>query len=249
MSINNVRLLRSLIREMVTEAPYRSSQRVVLGGVQFDGTPDIRGTLMAGGAVGLIKLYGWASGVCDITADNNTFPIKLSKPAAAKIVDSRADKLASADWAGYMTAIQVAPVPTAPSDTARLLSFYNELKAAAAEWPRGSGNYTQLNTSAAATANTQASVFEKLKTILKSYTGCDTLKIAAMPMSTRSEYIDFLKNIGLNAKSTFETNLTAQRDAMTSQYPNDTTTINKEVNGIVRIAKTQWTSRILPNLQ
>ena len=242
MSINNVRLLRALIREMVTEAPYRSSQRVVLGGVQFDGTPDIKGMLIAGGVVGLIKLYDWADGLCVPDAENSDFPIKYSKAAAAKVAGARAE-FPSAEWQAYKTAIQVIP-PSAPavSDTAKLMTFYGDLRDAATTWAAGQDNYATLS------AVVQTAVFESLKKILTSYTGCPTVTLNEMPMKSRKEYIEFLKNIGGLAQNTFETNLTAQRDEMTSAFPAKSVVITTEVNGRVANAKSGWT-RTLPDLK
>lgn len=249
MSIDNVRLLRTLIREMVTEAPYRSSQRVTLDGVRFSGTPNMRATLMAGGIVGLINLYDWAGGLCAVDPTDNSFPIKLSKPAAEKIAGSRAQTLPAAEWAAYQATIEVVPTqPDPPSDTARLLTFYASLGPAAAEWPADNPNYDALNT-ASDTLQTQASVLVALKQILAQYTGCASITLDKMPMKTRSEYIDFLKNIGLNAQNTFETNLTAQRDAMTSQYPGSNRDIVGAVDGIITTARTQWTKQTLPNIK
>ena len=71
--------LRAVIREIISEAPYQSSQRVQLQQVRFK-APSLKGLLIATGVAGLFGLYDWLAGRCVPT--EMTFPIKLSKSAA-----------------------------------------------------------------------------------------------------------------------------------------------------------------------
>jgi len=238
MSINNVQLLRALIREMVTEAPYRSSQRVTLGGVRFDGTPNIRATLIAGGIVGLINLYDWAAGLCTVSADNNTFPIKLSKAAAAA-VELSASNAFNTNYSLYLKTISRASssVHATTSDLANLELFYGKFSGAATAWPMGVGTAIGLSDGVKNKA-----VLEKLKGILGIYTGCGAaMKLDEIPMETRDEYIKFLNDIGDMASSTFKTGLEEQIIRMAAAAEtakvND---LNTKVTASITYSDGQW---------
>jgi len=239
MSINNVQLLRALIREMVTEAPYRSSQRVTLGGVRFDGTPNIRATLMAGGIVGLINLYDWAADLCTVSADNNTFPIKLSKTAAAEVeLSDPAGFPAKQDL--YLATIRQAgdgDTTSETSDLANLEDFYAAFDGAAGAWPKGV-NKEGLGPGGSGSA---AAVLAKLKGILGIYTGCGTdMKLDAIPMETRDEYIKFLNDIGSMASSTFKTGLEAQMIRMTHAAQPNSAALKAKVDASITFSDTLW---------
>lgn len=240
MSINNVQMLRALIREMVTEAPYRSSQRVTLGGVQFDGTPNIRATLIAGGIVGLINLYDWAKDLCAVTDENNNFPIKLSKPAAAAVESSALDAF-STNYDLYLKTISRAgsSVDTTTSDLANLELFYGKFSGSAAAWPSAVSTASGLTDGV---KNTD--VLTKLKGILGIYTGCgDQVKLEAIPMETRDEYIKFLNDIGDMASSTFKAGLEEQIIRMaTAAATANVNDLNAKVTASITYSGKKWAS-------
>lgn len=246
MSINNVRLLRTLIREMVTEAPYRSSQRVTLDGVRFSGTPNMRATLMAGGIVGLINLYDWAGGLCTVDPADNSFPIKLSKPAAAAVEASAAAAFA-ANYALYVVTITQAgrrDVDETTSDLANLEEFYAKLDRAEEIWPSG------VPKEGLAPAQDLA-VLAKLKEILGIYTGCaNNVVLSTIPMSTRDEYIKFLNDIGDMASSTFKAGLEEQIIRMTPSAAAALAPapVKIEVTKSITFSDVQW-QRVKTNLK
>jgi hypothetical protein len=71
--------LRAVIREIISEAPYQSSQRVQLQQVRFK-APSLKGLLIATGVAGLFGLYDWLAGRCE--PSEMSFQIKLSKSTA-----------------------------------------------------------------------------------------------------------------------------------------------------------------------
>ena len=219
---------------MVTEAPYRSSQRVVLGGVQFDGTPNIRATLIAGGIVGLINLYDWAKDLCTVNADNNSFPIKLSKAAAAAVELSDLGDF-PAKQALYLATITQDGVDSADentSDLANLEAFYAAFDDAATAWPLRVPKEG---------LDDPAAVLAKLKGILGIYTGCGAeIKLDAIPMETRDEYIKFLNDIGDMASSTFKAGLEEQIIRMTPAAQPNARALNTKVNKSIKFSDNQW---------
>ena len=240
MSINNVQLLRALIREMVTEAPYRSSQRVNLSPVRFDGTPSIRGMLMAGGIVGLIKLYDWAEAAFDCgTGRNENFPI-------IKLPKTLEDALKSPTWAGttevsYAAQFNADAVPPAGGDLARVLSFYSSIvdRGAIDAWPDTTNEYVGLADEVA------DSVANQICKTLSIYSGCPHTALktklfgAAGPpveFKTRKGYLKILADFADSAHSAWETELARQQPELVTHFAADPTAISA-INAAFTAAK------------
>lgn len=82
---NDIGLLRSLIREMVNEAPYRSSPVVTLRPVQGTGI-SLGAAALATGIGAISSAYTWLSERC--TGQHSNFPIRLSGKAKDKLDES-----------------------------------------------------------------------------------------------------------------------------------------------------------------
>ena len=226
--------LRAVIREIISEAPYQSSQRVQLQQVRFKG-PSLKGLLIATGVVGLIGLYDWMADAFDCGQDNKRFPL-VDTP---KLFEEA--KKASG-WSGdikvrYATQFN----PNTPdvdgkpaADIARAYTLYSSVAAfggAVEAWPQSPKQYAGLTREDA-----KKRVADALLKTLSIYSNCpeDVLGLklygsgyAATPqnldkppveLQTREGYIKLLRDVVDNAHSTWVEGITEQRDALSIRF-------------------------------
>jgi len=208
--------LRAVIREIISEAPYQSSQRVQLQQVRFK-APSLKGLLIATGVAGLFGLYDWLAGRCEPT--EMTFPIKLSKSTAEALAGVASPTLASTAQAfnaykdtllkdgEQRTDTKNPAADGSNSDMVKLQILYTKAKAAADAWPRGPTTFDQTTTGV---------VIEALNALYSTFAGpgCNQVfkydatssaedKLKGMPLQTRADYITFVNNVVDVAHSTF----------------------------------------------
>ena len=84
-------------------------------------------------------------------------------------------------------------------------------------------------------------VLTKLKGILGIYTGCgDQVKLEAIPMETRDEYIKFLNDIGDMASSTFKAGLEEQIIRMTPAAQPNPAPLKAKVVTSIKFSDNLW---------
>jgi len=157
-------LLRLLIREMVNEAPYQSSQRVVLQPVRAPGLNV--GVLLQGvGLVVLISTYKWLDNFTDCTDKLTNFPIKALPDAYTRATQKTEWEAAKAEYTLALGATPANPTVSEPSDLMRATAFYAAIKAAVAAWPKGRAwvSFTE---------ETKKDYVKKFVTVISMYSGC-----------------------------------------------------------------------------
>jgi hypothetical protein len=255
-------VLRAVIREIISEAPYQSSQRVQLGQVRFKG-PSLKGLLIATGVVGLIGLYDWLEGRCEPT--EMTFPIKLSKAAAETLAGIRTPTKENTAQAfnNYKDTLlkddELRKDGTNPvadgsnSDMVKQQILFAKAKAATAAWPKGSTTFEQTTTSNVITAiNDLYSTFAGPgcnQVFRYEATASDEDKIKGMPLQTRSDYISFINNVVDVAHSTFIEGMNDQKQKL---IPVDAVNvrngeISKFIDGRLKAEKTLY-DKVKPTL-
>jgi len=215
---------------MVTEGTYGSSTRVNLSPVRFDGTPSIRGMLMAGGIVGLIKLYDWAEDAfnCDVGRNENFPIIKLPKTLENAL---KTNAWAGATATSYTTQFDSSAQPPAGGDLALVLSFYSSIvnQGAIDAWPGSTDDYAGL----AGTA--PADVANAICKTLSIYSGCPHAVLKAklfgadgppVEFKTRKGYLKILADFADSAHSAWETELARQQADLVARFGTETNAIN-----------------------
>ena len=219
MRAKDVGLLRSLIREMVNEAPYQSSQRVVLQPVRAPGLNV--GVLLQGvGLVVLISTYKWLDDFVKCDNRLETFPIfqTLISEQKAKTFDT---------WdpaqSGYNNTLDDTPSSgtSEPSDLVRVMSLYLAIQDAVKMWPAGTEWAAFDNRSKAA----YVAAFIK---VLSKYSGCPEALIKVqvgekgenMPpeMQTRDGAFKFFEDTRNDSHESFVRGLTQQSDSLKSKF-------------------------------
>ena len=241
MSAKDVGLLRSLIRELVNEAPYQSSQRVVLQPVRAPGLNV--GVLLQGvGIVVLIGTYKWLDEFTKCDERMTNFPIK-TLPAAY----SRASTKTS--WTDavseYTAELRTTPSnsPDEPSDLMRATSFYAAINAAVAAWTRGVTWQAMTNTN-------KADYVKKFVTVISLYSGCPETFVKTkigdngenMPpeMQTREGAFAFFTSARDDAHESFARTLNEYSSSHQTRFTDKADTIKKFFTDKQKIEQAQY---------
>lgn len=244
MSAKDIGLLRSLIREMVNEAPYQSSQRVVLQPVRAPGLNV--GVLLQGvGIVVLIGTYKWLDEFTKCDERMTNFPIK-KLPAAY----SRAStQITWTDAVSEYTAeLRTTPSngPDEPSDLMRATSFYAAINAAVAAWPRGVTWQAMTN---------KADYVKKFVTVISLYSGCPETFVKAkigdngenMPpeMQTREGAFAFFTSARDDAHESFTRTLNEYSSSHQTRFTDNAAKIKKFFTDKQKIEQAQYDKCII----
>lgn len=233
---NDLGLLRSLIREMVSEAPYREAPSVQLQQIR---SPGLSINVLAG-AIGFTALaagYAWMSNICSqshtkfpiIQSDDKKDVLKAQVRSSPTLVDPT-----NAAWQEYKTSISSGTnIPKEVSDLQAAIGLYNLVYTTMTggtntpSWPKGTESWTGLS------EDQRKKIRNELYDILILYTGTscasnvnDRLGPAdddaelkqKFPLLTRSVYLQFLKDLMTNTRDTFKTGVEDQRRELTSVY-------------------------------
>lgn len=229
MSAKDVGLLRSLIRELVNEAPYQSSQRVVLQPVRAPGLNV--GVLLQGvGIVVLIGTYKWLDNFTNCDGKLTNFPIKTLPDAYVRTSTEAAWKQAQAE---YTLALGTTPTPGVSiadekSDLLRATAFYAAISAAVAAWPKGVSWEGLIN---------KPYYVEKFVTVISLYSGCPEAFVktkigddgASMPpeMQTRAGAFAFFTSARDDAHESFTRTLNEYSSSHQTRFTDKATEIKK----------------------
>lgn len=232
--------LRAVIREIISEAPYQSSQRVQLQQVRFK-APSLKGLLIATGVVGLIGLYDWMADAFICDQDNKRFPLVDTPKLFEEAKKARV-------WRGDIAAKYATQFnPNTPdvdgkpaADIARAYTLYSSVAAfggAVAAWPQSSKQYAGLSTEA------KKAVAGALLKTLSIYSNCpedvlglklygtgyaaptQNLDKPPVELQTREGYIKLLRDIVDNAHSTWVEGITEQRDALSIRFGSESAAV------------------------
>lgn len=227
-------VLRAVIREIISEAPYQSSQRVQLGQVRFKG-PSLKGLLIATGVVGLIGLYNWMEDAFNCgPGANKRFPL-VDTP---NLFDQAKRAVA---WSGAIqTDYKTQFDPNTPAatdgkpaaDITRAFELYSSVVdagGAVAAWPSSPKEYAGLTSPGA-----KKKVANALVKTLSIYSKCPeeflkpklygaehTTNDYANPpveLQTRDGYIKLLRDVVDNTHDTWVEGITEQRDALSIKF-------------------------------
>lgn len=246
MNTKNINLLRSLVREIVTEAPYRSSGVVTLRSVQ--GTGISLGTAaVATGVAVLASTYSWLTNLCPM--HNTNFPIKLSKAAKEKLESAAKSKKAlnlhanNGAWEEYQATLLESGVNNATSQTSDFAAnydLYSRAKALPPQWPP-SRRWIDLELSQ------RRDIHAKMVSLMELYTGCDASFLhgklgkpdddsalqQTFPFKDRSSMITFLQDMVNDAHNSFKTGVGNQRDNLVLVFTStkDSSLIKKVCDG------------------
>jgi hypothetical protein len=201
--------------------------------------------LMAGGIVGLIKLYDWAEDAfnCEI-ARNENFPI-------IKLPKTLEDALKTKVWAGateasYTTQFNANAVPPAGGDLARVLSFYSSIvdRGAIAAWPVGTEDYAGL------TGTAPGAVADAICKTLSIYSGCPGAVLKTklfgaggppVEFKTRKGYLKILADFADSAHSAWETELARQQPELETRFSADAAAISAIKNAFTEAKRVEVT--------
>jgi len=233
-------VLRAVIREIISEAPYQSSQRVQLGQVRFNG-PSLKGLLIATGVVGLIGLYNWMEDAFNCGQDNKRFPL-VDTP---NLFDEakRASKWSGAIQTAYKTQFN----PNTPAatdgkpaaDITRAFELYSSVVdagGAMAAWPSSPKEYAGLTSPGAKEKVANALVktlsiyskcpeeFLKLK-LYGAEHGANDYANPPVELQTRVGYIKLLRDVVDNTHSTWVEGITEQRNALSVRFGSETAVV------------------------
>jgi hypothetical protein len=248
-------VLRAVIREIISEAPYQSSQRVQLGQVRFKG-PSLKGLLIATGVVGLIGLYNWMEDAFNCGQDNKRFPL-VDTP---KLFDEakRAPKWSDAIQTAYKTQFN----PNTPAatdgkpaaDITRAFELYSSVVdagGAMAAWPSSSKEYAGLTASDA-----KKKVAEALIKTLSIYSNCppellgpklygagyasDNYDNPPVELQTRDGYIKLLRDVVDNTHDTWVEGITEQRDALSIRFGSESAAVKADFDRALKTEDTKY---------
>jgi hypothetical protein len=247
-------VLRAVIREIISEAPYQSSQRVQLGQVRFKG-PSLKGLLIATGVVGLIGLYDWMEDAFNCGQDNKRFPL-VDTP---KLFDGakRAGVWRGAIQEGYKTQFDpnTSDANGKPAaDIARAFALYSSVVdagGAMAAWPSSTKDYAGLTESGA-----KKKVADALVKTLSIYSNCSeeilmlklygtapaTTDYANPPveLQTRDGYIKLLRDVVDNTHDTWVEGITEQRDTLSIKFGSESKTVKANFDSALKTEDTKY---------
>lgn len=239
MSAKDVGLLRSLIREMVNEAPYQSSQRVVLQPVRAPGLNV--GVLLQGvGIVVLIGTYKWLDEFTQCNERMTNFPIKTLPDAYTRATTQTAWEQAQDE---YTLALRSTPSnsPDEPSDLMRATAFYAAINAAVAAWPKGVPWAGLTN---------KSDYVKKFVTVISMYSGCPevfvTEKVGAdgkdMPpdMQTREGAFAFYTSARDDAHESFTRTLNEYSSSHQTRFTDKAAVIKQFFTGKQQIEQAKY---------
>lgn len=235
MTKKDIGLLRSLIREMVNEAPYREAPSVQLQQIR---SPGLNVGVLAG-AIGFSALaagYSWLSNIC--SQAHTKFPIIQSddKKDALKTQVRTSPDLTDRNvaWSDYKRSISPDNnVVKEVSDLIAAIHLYNLVYATMTNgannpsWPNRTESWTNLS------FEQRKKIRNELYNILILYTGTscatnvndrlgpesdDAQLRQKFPLLTRTVYVQFLKDLMTNTRDTFKTGVEDQRRELTSVY-------------------------------
>jgi hypothetical protein len=237
--------LRAVIRGILREAPYQSSQRVVLQPVRFNG-PSIRPFLTAAGAAGLMGLYSWMQGAFACSDGYSNYPL-VDTPTIYE------DALSAQAWQGDIATrynAQFDPnaitdgAPT--SDLSRALGIYTAVDTAAKTWPAGTGEWAGMTQS-------QGSVKAQTLAVLSMYSNCavsilDPLifKESGPPqeLKTRDSYIKMLKDIVENVHRTWTDGMAEQGGTLSTRFQSESAVVKKAFSDATKVEQSSYTNVI-----
>ena len=229
-------VLRAVIREIISEAPYQSSQRVQIQPVRFK-APSVKGLLIATGAAGLVGLYDWMADAFNCGQDNKRFPLVDTPKLFDEAMKAQAWNGAIANQ--YGTQFN----PNAPSatdgkpaaDITRAFSLYSSVVdagGAVQAWPTSLTEYAGLSTE-----SKKAVAGALLKTLsiysncpeaalqLKLYGTVDNYEKPPVELQTRAGYIKLLRDVVDNTHSTWVEGITEQRNALSVRFSSETAVV------------------------
>jgi hypothetical protein len=257
-------VLRAVIREIISEAPYQSSQRVQLGQVRFKG-PSLKGLLIATGVVGLIGLYNWMEDAFNCgPGANKRFPL-VDTP---NLFDEakRAPKWSGAIQTAYKTQFN----PNTPAatdgkpaaDITRAFELYSSVVdagAAVAAWPSSTKEYAGLTADGA-----KKKVADALVKTLSIYSNCpeEILRVKlygpeheandyAKPpveLQTRDGYIKLLRDVVDNTHDTWVEGITEQRDALSIRFGSESTAVKADFDSALKKEDAQY-KKVVPKIK
>jgi len=255
-------VLRAVIREIISEAPYQSSQRVQLGQVRFKG-PSLKGLLIATGVVGLIGLYDWMEDAFNCGQDNKRFPL-VDTP---KLFDEakRAGTWSGATQDAYKTQFDL-NTPDADgkpaADITRAFELYSSVVdagGAVAAWPSSTKEYAGLTADGA-----KKKVADALVKTLSIYSNCpeDILRVKlygadyattdyAKPpveLQTRDGYIKLLRDVVDNTHDTWVEGITEQRDAFSIRFGSESKTVKDDFDRALKTEDAQY-KQVVPKIK
>ncbi len=244
-------VLRAVIREIISEAPYQSSQRVDLRPVSFK-APSLKGLLIAAGVVGLIGLYDWMTDAFNCENGNKRFPL-VDTP---KLFE---DAMKVQSWSGdiaskYATALNT-NMTSPPSDIARAFSLYSsvvDFGGAVEAWPQSSKEYAGL-TAAGAKEKVAAALLKSLSIYsnckvevlqLKLYGVAGNYDKPPVELQTRAGYIKLLRDVVDNTHSTWVEGITEQRDALSIRFGGESAAVLGAFNKALKEEDAQYTRTV-----
>ena len=236
MTKKDIGLLRSLIREMVNEAPYREAPSVQLQQIR---SPGLSVNVLAG-AIGFSALaagYSWLSNICSqahtkfpiIQSDDKKDVLKAQVRSSPNLDDST-----NTAWMDYKRSISLDKnIPIEVSDLSAAIRLYDLVYTTMTggkntpSWPKGTESWTGLRW------DQRKKIRKELYDILILYTGTscasnvnerlgpendDAQLRQKFPLLTRTVYLQFLKDLMTNTRDTFKTGVEDQRRELTSVY-------------------------------
>ena len=247
--------LRAVIREIISEAPYQSSQRVQLQQVRFK-APSLKGLLIATGVAGLIGLYDWMADAFNCSQDNKRFPL-VDTP---NLFD---EAKRAGSWRGAVQADYNAQFdPNTPdvdgkpaADIARAYALYSSVVDAGGAvdaWPISPKQYTGLTAEGAkkrvagALLNTLSiySNCPKPALQLKLYGAEDNYDKPPAELQTREGYIKLLRDIVDNTHGTWVEGITEQRDALSIQFSGESVEVRAAFDKALRAEDLKYKSYV-----
>lgn len=250
---NDIGLLRSLIREMVNEAPYRASPVVTLRPVQGTGI-SLGAAALATGIGAMASAYTWLNERC--TGQHSNFPIRLSNKAKDALIDAGKRsglKLGKEDalWKAYQDTIaedstrsitnSTVRIDTTNSDRAANYELYGLATKPLSSWARTISSWGDIGPAA------RLAVVQKMVPLMELYTGCgasfihgllgnvvndaagDADRLDKFPFKSRDSLKQFLIDLVNDASGSFKTSVIDQRNQLLLLFnsPNDKTQITK----------------------
>jgi hypothetical protein len=229
-------VLRAVIREIISEAPYQSSQRVQIQPVRFK-APSVKGLLIATGVAGLVGLYDWMADAFNCGQDNKRFPL-VDTP---KLFD---EAMKAQAWRGdiesqYRTQFNPNAAAAADgkpaADITRAFSLYSSVVdagGAVQAWPTSASQYAGLTPEAkkvvAGALLKTLSIYSNCPEAalqLKLYGAVDNYDKPPSELQTRAGYIKLLRDVVDNTHSTWVEGITEQRNALSVRFGGETTTV------------------------
>lgn len=249
--------LRAVIREIISEAPYQSSQRVQLQQVRFK-APSLKGLLIATGVAGLIGLYDWMADAFNCGKDNKKFPL-VDTPNLfdrAKRADTLAGDIQDKYNKQFDSNNTTDDGPAA--DITRAFSLYSSVVdagGAVAAWPVSTKEYAGLTAQGA-----KKKVADALLQSLSIYSNCpeDALKLKLygpdtatgdysnppVELQTREGYIKLLRDVVDNTHGTWVEGITEQRDTLSIRFSTEKADVLSVFNTALKAEDSKYKSTV-----